>query len=153
MIKKRYFKKAHAVISGGNGYPDIRGYATFEQTEKGVLVTVRLRLLPVDSTRDGGLFAMHIHDGESCTGDFNDQFSNAKTHYNPTEKSHPHHAGDLPTLIGCNGAAYLSVLTNRFTIDEIVNKVIVIHNDRDDYTTQPAGNSGIKIACGKIIKG
>ena len=45
----------------------------------------------------------------------------------------------------------MSLLTNRFTVDEIINKVIVIHANKDDFTTQPSGNAGTKIGCGKIL--
>jgi len=42
------------------------------------------------------------------------------------------------------------VLTNRFNLSEIIGKTIIIHSSVDDFTTQPAGNSGTKIACGEI---
>ncbi len=42
----------------------------------------------------------------------------------------------------------MSVLINKFKISDILEKVIIIH----DFTTQPSGNSGTKIACGKIEK-
>jgi Cu-Zn family superoxide dismutase len=45
----------------------------------------------------------------------------------------------------------LSFLTNRFTLDEIIGRVIIIHDKPDDFTSQPSGNSGNKIACGKIV--
>ena len=141
-----------AKIRGGNGYPDLKGCATFVQTEKGVLVTVRVSGLPKNARCEGGIFAMHIHAGENCVGDSNDQFSGAKTHYNPEDCLHPYHAGDLPPLIGNNGVAYMSVLTDRFTVSEILGKVIIIHLNKDDFTTQPSGNSGTKIGCGKIIR-
>ena len=146
------FLNAVAKIRGGIGYPDLRGKATFVQTDRGVLVTVRVNNLPENSPCDGGIFAMHIHEGENCAGDTADRFSGAKTHYNPQECLHPYHAGDLPPLIGNNGFAYLSVLTDRFTVSEILGKVIVIHQNRDDFTTQPSGNAGTKIGCGKIIR-
>lgn len=146
------FLNAVAKIRGGNGYPDLRGKATFVQTDRGVLVTVKVRNLPENSPCDGGIFAMHIHEGENCTGDTADQFSGAKTHYNPQNCLHPYHAGDLPPLIGNNGFAYLSVLTDRFTVSEVLGKVIVIHQNKDDFTTQPSGNSGTKIGCGKIMR-
>ena len=144
------FSNVVAKISGGNGYPDLRGKATFVQTDRGVLVTVKVRNLPENSLCDGGIFAMHIHEGENCVGDTADQFSGAKTHYNPQNCLHPYHAGDLPPLIGNNGFAYLSVLTDRFTVSEIIDKVIIIHENKDDFTTQPSGNPGTKIGCGKI---
>ena len=144
------FSNAVAKIRGGNGYPDLRGITTFVQTGRGVLVTVKVRNLPKNSPCDGGIFAMHIHEGENCAGDTVDRFSGAKPHYNPQECLHPYHAGDLPPLIGNDGVAFLSVLTNRFTISEIIDKVIVIHENKDDFTTQPSGNSGTNIGSGKI---
>ena len=146
------FLKAVAKIRGGNGYPDLRGKATFAQTDRGVLVTVKVCNLPENSLCNGGIFAMHIHEGENCEGDTADQFRGAKTHYNPGDCLHPYHAGDLPPLIGNDGFAYLSVLINRFTVSEIIGKVIIIHENKDDFTTQPSGNSGTKIGCGTIIK-
>ena len=41
--------------------------------------------------------------------------------------------------------------TNRFTVREVLGSVIIIHSSPDDFTTQPSGNSGTKIACGKIL--
>ncbi len=141
-----------AKIKGGNGYPNIRGTATFTQTHCGVLVTIKVKNLPSISDCKDDVFALHIHDGESCTGNAEDEFINAKTHYNPTDCPHPYHAGDLPPLFASDGFAYMTVLTKRFTLCEILNKVIVIHSGKDDFTTQPAGNAGTKIACGKITR-
>lgn len=89
--------------------------------------------------------------GTSCTGTSDDEFLDAKSHYNPNNCSHPYHAGDLPPLIECNGYAYMSVLLNKFELNDIVGKVIIIHEKPDDFTSQPSGNSGKKIACGKIV--
>lgn len=96
------------------------------------------------------IFALHIHSGHSCTGNKEDEFADALTHFNPEECAHPHHAGDLPPLFENNGYAYMKVLTNRFTVKDIIGKVIVIHSKPDDFITQPSGNSGKKIACGII---
>ena len=59
--------------------------------------------------------------------------------------------GDLPPLVENNGYAYMQVLINKFKIKDILGKVIIIHDSPDDFTTQSSGNSGIKIACGKIV--
>jgi len=46
----------------------------------------------------------------------------------------------------------MSILSNKFKIKDIIGKVIIIHDSPDDFRGQPSGNSGIKIACGKIEK-
>ena len=33
----------------------------------------------------------------------------------------------------------------------VVGRSIVVHADPDDYKSQPAGNSGARIACGVIV--
>lgn len=47
-------------------------------------------------------------------------------------------------------ASYMRVFINKFKVKGIIGKVIIIHDMPDDFTTQPSGNSGTKIACGKI---
>ena len=42
------------------------------------------------------------------------------------------------------------VLTNRFAVKDIIGRTVVIHDKPDDFTTQPSGGSGVKIACGEI---
>lgn len=44
----------------------------------------------------------------------------------------------------------MAVLTNRFRAAEAIGRTVVIHSRRDDFTSQPAGDSGRKIACGVI---
>lgn len=156
-MRKRNTKAAAfaaADIHGSADYPELHGRATFLQKAGGVLVTVQVYGLPFDDEACGSrIFALHIHSGSSCTGNPDDAFADAKGHFNPQDCEHPHHAGDLPPLFGNHGYAYMSVFTDRFTISEIANRVIIIHSTADDFTTQPAGNSGVKIACGKIIPG
>ena len=96
-----------------------------------------------------GFYALHIHDGDSCTGD---GFPESGVHYNPCGAAHPHHAGDLPPLLSSAGKAKMSVLTGRFRVDEIIGKTVIIHSEPDDFRTQPSGNAGKKIACGIICR-
>lgn len=151
MQRRRTPVRAVAFIQGSSDHPALRGQATFVQTYRGVLVTVRVDGLPPEEPCAGGVFALHIHGGTSCTGNATDPFGDAGTHYDPWDCPHPYHAGDLPPLFGNDGFAYLSVLTNRFTVEEIVGKVLVIHRGVDDFTSQPAGNAGAKIGCGRIV--
>lgn len=143
---------AYANIRGGNGFPEIRGQVTFRQHPQGVLITARVSNLPCGAD-NMGVFAFHIHEGESCTGNSSDEFANTGGHYNPKHRPHPYHAGDLPPLFCNNGFAYMSVFTSRFTVNEIIGKTIIIHSEPDDFTSQPSGNAGEKIACGKIMRG
>ena len=142
---------AIANIKGSNDYPNLHGIVTFKQMPKGVLVTTEIYGLPYENECNSGIFALHIHNGTNCTGNETDPFADADVHYNPNECPHPYHAGDLPPLFGNHGYAYMSVFTDRFTVKEIIEKVIIIHAKSDDFNTQPAGNSGAKIACGKIL--
>ena len=144
---------AKAAVMGSKDYPALHGTVTLRQMKNGVLVTAEIFGLPGKQDKcDGGVFGFHIHEGTQCSGNEKDPFADAKMHYNPDGCPHPYHAGDLPPLFGNNGYAYMSVFTNRFRVDEVIGRVIIIHSKPDDFTTQPSGNSGAKIACGKIRK-
>ncbi len=123
----------------------VRGTVKFYQQPGSVLVVADISGLP----RQDGFYGFHIHEGLSCTGI---GFADTKSHFNPTGKEHPFHAGDLPPLLGCNGKAFLAVKTDRFSIHDVIGRTVVIHSGPDDFTTQPAGNAGKKIACGVIEK-
>lgn len=145
------FNHAKAHIKGGRTYPKINGFVSFRETKSGVLVTAKITGLPQSKNScTGRFFGFHIHEGTSCSGNATDEFANAKSHLNTNKCPHPFHVGDLPPLIENNGYAYMRVLTNKFKIKDIIGKVIIIHDMPDDFTTQPSGNSGTKIACGKI---
>ena len=143
---------ATAQINGSAEYPAIAGKVCVYQTAFGVLVSAQIWGLP---TSDGPckkqIFAFHIHSGSSCTGDQEDAFANALTHYNPNDCEHPSHAGDLLPLWGNdNGYAFELFITDRFSVTDVIGKTLIIHLNPDDFTTQPSGNAGEKIACGKI---
>lgn len=150
----RYNSRVMARIKGGSTYPQIEGTVTFEETKNGILVNADIHNLPYQNAFcPRGIFGFHIHGGEYCTGTPGDEFANTLSHYNPKACPHPYHAGDLPPLFSNkNGYAFMQVLTDRFTLDEIIGKTVLIHERPDDFTTQPSGNSGARIACGKITK-
>lgn len=143
--------QAIAIIKGSDKYPSLSGFVRFYQTNYGVIVLAEISGLPKpEKDCKQPIFAFHIHSGSSCTGDANDAFAAAMSHYNPGGCQHPYHAGDLPPLFGANGRAFSMFLTDRFSVKEIVGKTVIIHSGPDDFSSQPAGNSGNKIACGVI---
>lgn len=146
MYKETACPDAVARLRGGEEAPRIWGEVKFYQTRSGVLVIADVSGLPEGN--GNGFFALHIHEGDSCSGE---GFADTKGHYNPTGAPHPRHAGDLPPLLSCGGRAYLAVHTNRFRVEEILGHTVVIHSGADDFHSQPAGNAGTKIACGRIL--
>lgn len=139
--------QAVAQVSGITEYGPT-GTVSFYPYQSSTLVMADISHLPHSSSPcSSGIFGLHIHEGGSCAGT---DFSETKGHYNPSNCDHPHHAGDLPPLFECNGRAFLAVLTDRFQISDIIGRTVVIHSQPDDFTSQPAGNSGSKIACGVI---
>lgn len=143
--------QATAVISGGESYPHISGAVRLYQTNRGVLVRAEISGLPkADLPCHARIFGFHIHTGTDCGSNDGTPFSDALSHYNPGGCEHPYHAGDLPPLFGNDGLALSLFLTDRFTVDEVVGKTVILHDHPDDFTTQPSGNSGTKIACGVL---
>ena len=144
--------EAIAQIRGSEQYPDIEGTVAFYSDSEGVLVLTAVTGLPLPPEECGNtVHGMHIHEGGSCTGNENDPFADAGTHFNPGECPHPEHAGDLPPLFANSGSAWNAVLLSRFSIDEVIGKTVIIHEKYDDFETQPSGDSGAKIACGVIV--
>lgn len=143
--------QAVARIRGSAAHPAIVGLARFYQTPFGALVAAEVSGLPVPGEPcKSPVFAFHIHSGGACTGNERDPFADAQGHYDPGGCPHPYHAGDLPPLFGNNGFAFGVALTDRFTVDEVVGRTVIVHAMPDDFTAQPAGNAGQKIACGAI---
>lgn len=135
---------AVAHIRGDSVNPLLRGSVRFLPHRDGVLVVAQISGLPKTRT---GFFGFHIHEGKDCGGS---GFSETGSHYDVAGNTHPLHAGDLPPLLSAGGSAFLSVVTDRFCIQDILEKTVVIHSGPDDFTSQPAGNAGTKIACGII---
>jgi len=143
--------QAVANVHGSSEYPTISGCVHFYQLDCGVLVAARVTGLPnATSGFPYRIFAFHIHSGSRCSGTETDPFAAVLTHYNPEGVSHPNHAGDLAPLFGNHGYAFQMFFTDRFSVREVIHKTVVIHSGPDDFTSQPAGNAGEKIACGEI---
>ena len=135
---------AVAYIRGGATSPRLFGEVSFYQKSDSVLVIARIYNLPENTS---GFYGFHIHSGNGCGGE---SFFDTGPHYDKHSTMHPNHSGDLPPLLSFNSRAYLAVQTNRFSVNDIIGKTVVIHSGADDFTTQPAGNAGEKIGCGVI---
>ncbi len=105
--------------------------------------------------------AVHIHEVGKCDPP---EFTTAGAHLNPSGKKHGllnpdgPHDGDLPNLtVAPDGTGRLETLNNRISLDRIASSssdgdgsALIIHAGPDDFKTDPAGNSGARIACGVI---
>lgn len=134
------------------------GLATFTE-DTGGLVHIKVNVKGLTP----GMHGIHIHNKGNCV---EPSFTSAGEHYNPLGKEHGlnnskgPHAGDLPNLkVDKNGTGYMNVTTDRVTLSSGTTTLfttngtsLVIHADPDDQMTNPAGNSGARIACGVIEK-
>ena len=142
---------ARARLQGDAKHSALSGEVSFYPVNGGVLVLAEVHGLPAATGNcPSRFFGFHIHEGGACTGTQAEPFADAKGHLNPGGCPHPQHAGDLPPLYGGKGHAWSAFLTDRFTVGEILGRTVILHSDPDDFTTQPAGNAGSRIACGVI---
>ncbi len=132
------------------------GTVTLSQTPHGVLIVGDLSNLPP------GTHALHFHE----TGRCDSPFTSAGGHYNPTQRVHGfksaggHHAGDLNNVgVAPNGSAHIDQLSENVTLGtgpgslfDVDGTAMVIHSGPDDYSTDPAGGSGNRIACGIVAR-
>jgi Cu-Zn family superoxide dismutase len=146
--------KASAQIKDRDG--KVLGTLTLTETPQGVLFTGELTQLPP------GPHGFHIH----AVGKCEPPFTSAGGHFNPQNKKHGFqaasgpHAGDLPNLhAGADGKIVADVMAPGLKLSGGATSVfdsdgsaVAIHAKADDYKTDPAGDSGDRIACGVITK-
>ena len=132
------------------------GSATLTQGPQSVTIALEVSQLPP------GKHGLHIHAIGKCDPP---DFQTAGGHFNPFRKMHglknPEgpHAGDLPNLeVGPDGKGKIEATIGGLTLGKeglavLFNPdgtAVVIHAGPDDEMTDPAGNSGARIACGVI---
>lgn len=100
-----------------------------------------------------GMLQRNPHAHAYVRGNAEEPFAEVGKHYNPGSCPRPAHAGDLPPLFNNKGYAIQMLLTDRFTVEEIIGRTVILHSGPDDFTSQPVGNAGVKIACGVIYRG
>jgi Cu-Zn family superoxide dismutase len=138
----------------------------------GSLASGQLKLMPmadgvhvtgtVGGLKPNGTHGFHVHEKGDCSAV---DASSAGGHFNPAAKPHgrmtnpQHHAGDNDNLVAnAEGVAtvnahFAGVVMGDGGANDVVGKAVVVHADPDDYTSQPAGNAGSRIACGVISAG
>lgn len=137
---------AQAIIRGSDKYPGLRAKAVFYNAPGGSIVVFEAWGLPEAQP----FIAVHIHDGDACTGNAEDAFADAGSHLNFEFLEHPLHTGDFPAFLNNGGYAWGAFFTDRFIPREVLGYPVIIHVQGDDYHTQPSGNAGEKIGCGII---
>ncbi|HHU93223.1 MAG TPA: superoxide dismutase family protein [Halanaerobiaceae bacterium] len=146
-----------ANLRGGPLAPSIRGVVNFYNAPGGTLVCADIRGLPpyqaATNANPVGPHGFHLHENGTCEiGDPDNPFLAAGGHWNPDNQPHGNHAGDFPVLFSNNGVARMCFFTNRFKPIDVLGRSVIIHENPDDYRSQPAGNAGKRLACGVIRK-
>jgi len=102
-----------------------------------------------------GEHGVHIHE----KGDCSDPAANsAGPHFNPNSGAHHggpntpvRHGGDLGNInVNSSGGGLLVVTVSDLSVDNVVERSVVVHEKQDDLQSDPAGNSGARIACGVL---
>lgn len=146
-------REAVAEVRGGPLAPQLRGTVRFQQMAEGVRVVATIDGLPpyTPGLVPIGPHGFHIHETGDCTvGDATNPFTAAGGHYDPDSQPHGNHAGDFPVLFSFGGHGTLQFETSRFTVDQIVGRAVIVHENPDDFRSQPAGASGLRLGCGVI---
>jgi Cu-Zn family superoxide dismutase len=149
-------KTAVAVLHGAPDHPKVKGIVRFIQEGDHVWVVAN-----VTGVEKSGLYGFHLHEKGQCAPDpAGKHFQSAGGHFNPTGAPHAclsaakHHAGDLGNLvIERDGTGRVEEATETLALSgplSVIGRAIVLHAGPDDCASQPAGNSGPRLACGVV---
>lgn len=130
----------------------------------GVEITLQVQGMPA------GPHGFHIHAHGACApgpdaatgrlvpfgaaGGHFDPFS-TRNHGQPGQSPHEAHAGEAPNVqVGPDGLGTLRFVNPHVTLlpgaTSVLGRTLVVHAQADDYASDPAGDSGGRIACGVI---
>ncbi|WP_190809142.1 superoxide dismutase family protein [Flagellimonas sp. S3867] len=136
---------------------NVSGEVTFTEENGNVIMKATL------SGLTEGEHAIHIHEKADCSS------ADGKStggHWNPTFQPHAkwgddggYHKGDIGNFVAdAEGNATVDFATSEWCIgcdDEtknIVGKAVIVHQGVDDFTSQPSGAAGARVACTGIIQ-
>jgi Cu-Zn family superoxide dismutase len=158
--KGKHWRTASAKLMTADG--ERIGRVWFHQNRDSVSVTAHVEGLPA------GFHGFHIHTVGACEPP---SFTSAGGHLNPDGSDHGDHVGDLPSLlVQEDGTAFLSTVTDRFTIRDLRDadgSAVMVHSDRDNFAnipdryvgpegpgpdeeTRSTGDAGSRQACGEV---
>ncbi len=147
-------QSATAVLAPTKGN-SVSGTVNF--TQKGDVVLVEAK---INGLKPNGTNGIHVHEKGNCSAA---DASSAGGHFNPSSSQHggpagaTRHGGDLGNLkADANGYAQISEEISGISLGtdptSIIGRAVIVHAGADDLKSQPAGNSGARVACGLISK-
>jgi Cu-Zn family superoxide dismutase len=135
---------------------DARGMVKFSRAAGAVVIDGRVMGLTP------GPHGLHIHekgdcsapDGTSAGGHF---APDGDPHGSPDSPPSQHHVGDLGNIVANEqGFALVDVVDAEMTLDDgpksVLGRAVIVHSGADDFTTQPTGAAGSRVACGVITE-
>ena len=146
-------KQAVANLASASGSL-VSGKVTAVPMAGGVHLTGTVGGLPAHSSH-----GFHVHEKGDCSAA---DASSAGPHFNPSSSAHgrassgTHHAGDMDNVVAnAEGVATVNMHVGGVTLgggasNDIAGRALVVHAAPDDYSSQPAGNAGARVACGVI---
>ena len=145
-------EQAIATIDSTSG-SDVTGTAVFKQNGDAISLTIEIQ------NTAPGLHGVHIHEFGDCSAP---DGQSAGGHWNPTNTAHgkwgegEFHLGDIGNImVSEDGTGSIELTTDLWeigtgSIRDVVGKGIIVHEDADDFTSQPSGAAGARIGCGSI---
>jgi Cu-Zn family superoxide dismutase len=143
--------KAIAVLhpTAGN---KVGGTVTFTEEADGVRVQADITGLTP------GKHGFHVHEFGDCSAP---DLTSVGGHFNPANKPHggpdaaKRHVGDMGNVeADASGAAKLDYVDHEISLAHdqrsVIGRSVIVHAKADDLKSQPAGDSGTRIACGVI---
>ncbi|MEO6186001.1 MAG: superoxide dismutase family protein [Steroidobacteraceae bacterium] len=144
---------AATVLAGASG-SSVAGALQLVASNDGVTLTGELSGL-APNTEHG----FHVHEIGDCSAP---DAKSAGDHFNPDHAEHggptsaAKHLGDIPNITSdATGQAAVNATIARATLrdggpNDLAGRAVIVHAKRDDYATQPSGDSGDRIACGVV---
>ncbi len=146
---------AEAALSGTQSDTTLSGTARFTENNGQVKLALNVDIPKMANKT----VAVHLHEHGSC----GDMGKEAHGHWNPTKANHGKwgsdnfHRGDIGNIdLDGEGKGTIAIETDLWSISgsdstkNILNKAVIVHGGKDDFTTQPTGNAGSRIGCGVI---